>query len=259
MSDPGIRRSVSESFSSLDRDEYISERLNEDGRVHISDLSQALNVSEMTIRRDLDRLAGIGRLRRVRGGAVAVGPEPFAQRYARQAGAKDAIADKLIDLIGDGGAVAMDASTTVQRLAHRLGEVRNLTVLTNGPDTFFALQSQPGVTAILTGGQYDHRTGSLVGPVALRSTQDLVLRHAFISSTGVDPRIGTTEQTLEDSEAKVALVDASRAVTLAVDHSKLGQHSVVRGLALERIDRLVTELDPADPRLDPYRDFCAIL
>lgn len=250
---------MSDSFSSIDRDRYITERLVEDGRVRISMLAEVLEVSEMTIRRDLERLAGDGHLRRVRGGAVAVGPEPFARRYARQAAAKDAIASKLFDLVGDGGAVAMDASTTVQRLARRLGEVRNLTVLTNGPDTFFALQSQAGVTAILTGGQYDERTGSLVGPIAIRSTTDLVLRQAFVSAAGIDPQIGTTEQTLEDAEAKRALIDSARGVTLAVDHTKLGQPSVVRGIGFDRIDRLVTELDPHDPRLDPYRDMCLIL
>ena len=125
------RRPLSESLSSADRDEHISQLLAIDGRVTITSLATALDVSEMTIRRDLDRLARDGRLRRVRGGAVAVGPEPFAQRYARQATEKGLIADKLMQLVGDGGAIAMDASSTIQRLAHRLSDVTNLTVLTN--------------------------------------------------------------------------------------------------------------------------------
>lgn len=253
------RRVVARSFPATDRDEHVFERLRSDGRVQIPVLAERLGVSEMTIRRDLDRLAGEGQLRRVRGGAVALGPEPFAQRYARQAAAKDIIARKLLELVGDGGAVALDASTTIQRLAHLLTDVTNLTALTNGPDTFFALQAQSGVTAILTGGQFDERTGGLVGPVAIRSTNDLVLRHAFISSTAVDPVIGTTEQTLEDSETKTALANASSKITLAVDHSKLGQHSAARGLSFDRIDQLVTDLDPDDSRLDPYRNLCPIL
>jgi DeoR family transcriptional regulator, fructose operon transcriptional repressor len=253
------RRPLSESLSSADRDEHISKLLDTDGRVTITSLATALDVSEMTIRRDLDRLARDGRLRRVRGGAVAVGPEPFAQRYARQAAEKGLIADKLMELVGDGGAIAMDASSTIQRLAHRLSDVSNLTVLTNGPDTFFALQAQEGVIAILTGGQLDKRTGGLVGPIAVRSTQDLVLRHAFVSATALDPVLGSTEQTLEDAEAKSALAAASSSVVLAVDHTKLGRHATARCLGLHRVDVLVTDLDPGDARLDGYRDTCQII
>ena len=76
------------------------------------------------------------------------------------------IAEKLLDLVGTGGAIGIDASSTLQRLAARLGQARDLTVLTNGPDTFRALQDHPGVTALLTGGELDPRTGSLVGPLA---------------------------------------------------------------------------------------------
>ncbi len=164
-----------------------------------------------------------------------------------------------MELVGDGGAIAMDASSTIQRLAHRLSDVSNLTVLTNGPDTFFALQAQEGVIAILTGGQLDKRTGGLVGPIAVRSTQDLVLRHAFVSATALDPVLGSTEQTLEDAEAKSALAAASSSVVLAVDHTKLGRHATARCLGLHRVDVLVTDLDPGDARLDGYRETCQII
>jgi len=70
---------------------------------------------------------------------------------------------------GTGGAIGIDASSTLQRLAGRLGAVRDLTVLTNGPETFRALQEHAGITALLTGGELDTRTGSLVGPLAARA------------------------------------------------------------------------------------------
>lgn len=259
MSSISRRRVVTESFSSAERDTEILDRLVRDGRAEIAELSCALQVSEMTIRRDLDRLAQDGHLRRVRGGAVAVGPAPSAQRYARNAAAKDLIAEKLLALVGDGGAIALDASTTIQRLANRLVDVGNVTALTNGPETFFALQKQSGVTAILTGGQLDERTGGLVGPIALRATREVVFRTAFLSAAALSSTFGTTEQTLEDCEVKLAIADASAKVTLAVDHTKLGQNAAIRGLAIDRVDLLVTDLDPGDSRLDPYRDFFPIL
>lgn len=246
------------SIDAVDRLQRIQAHLRAAGRVKVVELASELNVSEMTIRRDLEMLAEQGAVRRIRGGALSIGPQPFAERFGRQARAKDRIATKLAALVGDGGAIGLDASTTLQRLASHLQEVRDLTVITNGPDTFTALQGVPGVTALLTGGQLDPRTGSLVGPLATRTARDLLLRRLFVSATAVHPQHGTSETTLEDAEVKLALADVASEVVVAVDSSKLDQSAVARGIAPDRVHTLVTELDPSDSRLDPYRDHWTI-
>jgi len=177
------------SVDGLDRLDAIKARVQSDGRVRVVELASELDVSEMTIRRDLDLLAEQGVLQRVRGGARAVGPQPFAARYGQHARAKERIATKLLALVGDGGAIALDASTTVQRLARVMADVRDVTVLTNGPETFRSLQAAPGITPLLTGGQLDPRTGSLVGPLAVRSAHDLLLRRVFVSAAGLLPAL----------------------------------------------------------------------
>ena len=240
------------------RIETIRSRVLTDGRVRIADLAVELDVSEMTIRRDLDALVDQGAVRRVRGGALALGPEPFAERYGRQSEAKDRIADKLVALVGEGGAIGLDASTTMQRLAVRLRAERELTVLTNSPETFAVLGDHPGVTPLLTGGQLDRRTGSLVGPLAVASAGAVLLRRLFVSAAAVDAVVGSSEVTLEDAEAKSAMAAAAGQVVLAVDGGKLDQRAAARCLPLARIDVLVTDLDPADERLDPYRTSCEI-
>jgi DeoR family fructose operon transcriptional repressor len=242
------------SIDAVDRLEQIEQRVRTAGRVKVTELAVELAVSEMTIRRDLDMLAEQGIVQRIRGGAVAVGPQPFAERFSRQARAKDRIAAKLVELVGDGGAVGIDASSTLQRLAGHLGQVRELTVVTNGQDTFLALQDAPGVTVLLTGGQLDPRTGSLVGPMATRAAREVLLRRLFVSAAALHAQHGTSEATLEEAEVKLALADVAAEVVVAVDSSKFGQRAPARGLAPDRVDLLVTELDPADPRLDPYRD-----
>ncbi|HZM32762.1 MAG TPA: DeoR/GlpR family DNA-binding transcription regulator [Acidimicrobiales bacterium] len=242
------------SIEAAGRLEHIEHKVRTAGRVKVTELATELDVSEMTIRRDLDVLAEQGMIQRIRGGAVAVGPQPFAQRFSRQARAKDRIAAKLADLVGDGGAVGVDASSTLQRLAGHLGRPRELTVVTNGQDTFQALQDAPGVTVLLTGGQLDRRTGSLVGPLATRTAREVLLRRLFVSAAAVHPRLGTSEATLEEAEVKLALADVAGEVVVAVDSSKLGQAAPARGLPPERVDLLVTELDPSDPALDAYRD-----
>jgi DeoR/GlpR family transcriptional regulator of sugar metabolism len=245
------------SVDAVERLKRIEERVRAEGIVRVGVLADQLDVSEMTIRRDLDMLAEQGVVRRIRGGAVGVGPEPFTDRFTRQVKAKDRIAGKLRELVGEGGAIGIDASTTLQRLTGYLDNVRELTVVTNGPETFAALQDLPPVTALLTGGQLDQRTGSLVGPIATRSARSL-LRRLFVSAAAVDPVHGTSEATLEDAEAKLALADVAADVVVAADSSKLGLRAAAHALHPERVRLLVTELDPDDPRLDPFRDLWEI-
>jgi DeoR/GlpR family transcriptional regulator of sugar metabolism len=240
-------------LEAIARHDVIRGLLETDGLVRVTELATRFEVSEMTIRRDLDLIVDEGAARRVRGGAVAVGPQSFETRFRQNAVAKSKLAEKLLDLVGVGGAIALDASSTLQRLAARLGSARDLTVVTNGPDTFSALNEHAGVTALLTGGALDRRTGSLVGPLAARAARDLLLRRLFVSAAAVDPEVGTSEMTLEEAEIKLALAECASEVILAVDASKLGRRAPARGFALERIDVLVTELDADDKRLDPYR------
>jgi DeoR family fructose operon transcriptional repressor len=195
-----------------------------------------------------------GIAQRVRGGAVATGPQEFATRFRQNARAKAKVADKLLALVGTGGAIGIDASSTLQRLATRLGEARDLTVLTNGPDTFRTLQEHAGVTALLTGGALDPRTGSLVGPLAARAADDVMLRRLFVSGAALDPALGSSESTLEEADVKLALSRSAAEVVLAVTSSKLGHRAPARAFPLDRVDLLVTELDPSDARLDPYRE-----
>lgn len=243
---------------SIERLDLIKQRLDVDGRVHVVGLAAELDVSEMTIRRDLDLLADQGVVHRVRGGAVAIGPQPFAARAEQHARAKSRIADKLVDLVGTGGAIGIDASSTLQRLASRLAPARDLTVLTNGLDTFRSLQEHAGVTALLSGGALDESTGSLVGPLATRSANDVMLRRLFVSASAVDPDLGSSESTLLDAEMKLALAGASTEVILAVDSSKLGHRAPARCFGWDQVALLVTDIDPADQRLDAYRDRVAI-
>ncbi len=243
----------------VERLDVLRRRLEADGRLVVADVAADLDVSDMTIRRDLEVLVDEGVARRVRGGAVAIGPQQFTARTRQHARAKARIAEKLLDLVGSGGAIGVDASSTVQRLAGRLHDARDLTVLTNGPDTFRVLHDQPGVTALLTGGELDARTGSLVGPLAARAAHDVLLRRLFVSAAALDPELGSSEATLEEADVKLALAGSAGEVVLAVDASKLGHRAPARAFPLERIDVLVTELDPSDSRLDGFRGMVRVV
>ncbi|HEX6487357.1 MAG TPA: DeoR/GlpR family DNA-binding transcription regulator [Candidatus Dormibacteraeota bacterium] len=238
---------------------WLRQRLHERGRIAVGQAAGELRVSEMTVRRDLRTLEELGWARRVRGGALPVGPAQLSDRQRRRARAKGVIATKLAGLVPDLGAVALDASSTVLRLATALPPIRSLDVITNSLGTFESLQGQPGVRAMLTGGTRDARTGSLVGPLAVASARRLATARFFMSAAAVDQALGPCEASLEEVEVKLALAEVSAEVVLAVDSSKLNSRAVAPSLGWEQISLLVTELDPSDRRLEHYRQVVQVV
>jgi DeoR family fructose operon transcriptional repressor len=251
--------SLDGSLAAEDRRRVLLDLLRESGRVDITWAAGQLGVHHMTIRRDLKGLEREGSARLVRGGAIFVGPEEFEIRQSKALSAKRRIAAKLAPLVRTGESVAIDASTTLFALVEDLPAVDHLLVVTCGIPAFQALQPRTGVRVFLSGGEVDRRTGSLVGPVAQRTLESFSFSCGFLSATALDPELGTMEPTVEEAEMKQALVRASQQVVLAVDSTKLSQRSAVRALSLDQIQTVVTELDPADSRLDPYRDRVLLL
>jgi DeoR family fructose operon transcriptional repressor len=241
-----------------ERLDWLRDRLETDGTVQLRDAAQELGVSEMTIRRDLQELEGLGVVRRVRGGAVATGPSPFGERRRQHARAKAKIASKLLPMVPLAGAIALDASSTMLRLASVLEGAQDLIVMTNGLETFDALQGKPGVHAILTGGAHDPRTGSLIGPMATRAAAGLHVNVFFLSAAAVTSDDGASEATLDEAQVKQAFAHTANRVVLAVDGSKLDQRSLAAGLAWDQVDSLVTDLGPDSPRLKAYRALAAL-
>ena len=236
----------------------VRDIVTEQGAVRIRQLAEDFGVSEMTIRRDLIELEILGHARRVRGGAVAIGSQLFHQRHSHNARAKARIADKLRLLVPSSGILAFDASSTVHRLASTLDCPRDLSIITNGLDTFAVLCEIPGVTSTLTGGTREPRTGSLVGPIAVR-VAEMYLYDTFIcSASALESNLGSSEASQSESEVKRALGKISKQVILAVDHTKLDTRAQARTFQLDEISLLVTDLDPTDGRLDAYRDLVRI-
>ena len=231
----------------------LSELLRVEGSLSIERASQTFGVHPMTIRRDMHELEEEGIARRVRGGVVFVGPEDFHHRQGKNLAAKRKIAEKLLPLVQGCAAVALDASTTIFQLAREIRDASQLTVVTNGLAAFESLQLRPGVRVYLTGGESEAQNVSLMGPLAVAAISSFVLDACFISTSSLDPMIGSSELTMGEVEVKRAMATASRQVVLAADSSKINSKAMARSLPMSRVDVLATELDPDDPRLDPFR------
>ncbi|GAB3601506.1 DeoR/GlpR family DNA-binding transcription regulator [Microbacterium tumbae] len=240
------------SLAAEERWSWLLAQLQESKAISLSDAAQALDVSEMTVRRDLTAMEERGIARRVRGGAVYAGPVSFQGRERSHVEEKAVIAEKLLPLVPTGGVIAMDSSTTMNRLAQVVVGAEDLTIVTNGLLTFQALQDRPGVTAILTGGESDRRSDSLVGPVATAFLENMRFSAFFASAAAVDER-ASYEDTLEEAEVKRAFARSSARVVLGVHSEKLDDVATAAAVLLDRIGVLATELSPESADLAAYR------
>jgi len=240
---------------SVERRDFLIARLERDGALRLDSIASELGVSVMTVRRDLLGLETEGLVRRVRGGAVpAMLPQSFRERMASHGAMKTLIAHKAKEFVPATGAVALDASSTSAALIALIEGGEGLVVATNSVENANAARRRPGVRSILIGGDLDERTGSFVGPVAARAAQSLSYGCFFMSATAIDPDFGTSEVSLAEAQVKMDFARVASEVVLLVDSSKLGERAVGRGIDWYDIDLLVTELDPPDARLDPYRE-----
>ncbi|MER3386573.1 MAG: DeoR/GlpR family DNA-binding transcription regulator [Microcella pacifica] len=224
-----------------------------DGALRLDLVAEELGVSAMTVRRDLDDLEAEGFARRVRGGAVApVLPRPFRDRMAIRYASKALIARKALDLVPLDGAVAFDASTTSGVLLEAVS-ARDLLVATNSIQNAATARRRGGVRSILIGGELDERTDSFVGTVACRSAAALAYTYFFTSAAAITPT-GSWEVSLEEAHVKEVLASRAEQTIVLLDSSKLGRSALAHGLDWSRIDVLVTDLEPQDERLAPYRE-----
>jgi DeoR/GlpR family transcriptional regulator of sugar metabolism len=233
----------------------ILDEIRRRGGVRVNELTRRLNVSDMTVRRDLDALARQGVVEKVHGGAVPVvqasSHEPgFEAKSGLEPGAKEAIAQAAAKLVTPGSALALSGGTTTYALAQRLLDVPDLTVVTNSvrvADVFHSASRHPGpsgregaATVVLTGGVRTP-SDSLVGPVADRAISTLHFDLLFLGVHGISVEAGLSTPNLAEAETNRQFVRSARRVIVIADHTKWGTVGLSSFASLEDVDTLVTD------------------
>jgi DeoR/GlpR family transcriptional regulator of sugar metabolism len=255
----GRARSVSDSQNNLlaeQRRALILDEVRRRGGVRVNELTRKLNVSDMTVRRDLDVLARQGVVEKVHGGAVPVVEasthEPgFEAKSALELNAKEDIARTAAVMAVPGSAIALSGGTTTFALAHHLLDVPDLTVVTNSvrvADVFHAAQPagstgahRPGAaTVVLTGGVRTP-SDSLVGPVADQAIRSLHFDVLFLGVHGISAEAGLSTPNLAEAETNRRFVRSARRVVVVADHTKWGTVGLSSFATLEQVDTLVTD------------------
>ncbi|AYJ50604.1 DeoR/GlpR family DNA-binding transcription regulator [Rhodococcus sp. P1Y] len=209
-----------------ERHAKITAALRSEGAVKVVELAELLDVSEMTIRRDLDVLDDRELLRKVHGGAIARGNRgvepPSTAKAARQHAEKVAIGNAALGAVEDGMTIAVSAGTTTLELARLLRGRASITVVTNSISIFQELTGhpdEPNPIVYLTGGS---RTPSdaLVGPIANAALDAFKVDAVFLGVHGFDIESGLTSPNMAEAETNRRLIATSRRLFVLADNTK---------------------------------------
>lgn len=213
----------------------------------VRELKEAFGLSEVSIRRDLDFLAGQGLLQRVRGGARAstrMTGSVFEARLLRHTTAKRAIAAEVAKLISPGETVLLDSGTTVLEVARALStelrETGGLTVLTRSLAIAYELRGARNLRLIVLGGVYANDFDSFAGSQVERALEDIRVDRLVIGADGIDQG-GLTTDNVREAPLFRQMSQAAELVIVAADASKAGSRHVQSILRFDEIDVFVTD------------------
>lgn len=224
----------------------------ENGSVSVRQVVSALGVSEMTVRRDFDELAGTGKVARVHGGirsishasAPAYSERSYSDKLALHVPQKSAIGQAAAHLIEEHDTIFIGSGSTCNAIAASLPST-TLRVVTNSLLVFNTLAPQENVELCMVSGCHRQRSASIVGPIAEEMVATLGIDKCFIGANGVMGSVASTSN-IEEARLQSLAYSRSAARYLVADSSKLGQMDFYNFYNLDRLDALITD-DAATP------------
>lgn len=231
------------------RQERVLAALRRDGIVSIRSLAATLDVSHMTIRRDISQLEADGKVIGVKGGVRLVesdagghgAPLDHAARVGLELPRKRVIAKAAARQVEDGSVIYLDAGTTSHCMVPLLAEVKELTVVTNDFLIAASLFRMPAIAVIHTGGNVDPAAGCAQGMLAAETVSRLNIDTYFISTAGWSIAKGVSSPSSDKALLKEAVYAASTRSVLVADSTKYGASSMVKVFALDRLDLVITD------------------
>jgi DeoR/GlpR family transcriptional regulator of sugar metabolism len=236
------------------RRELILEAVRTGRGAGVVELAQSLDVSEMTVRRDLAHLAGERKLTRVRGGAVSQREEPpFAEIAVERLAEKERVGRAAAALVRDGQAVMIDIGTTTLQLARHL-HGRDLTVITSNLAAIEELLPDESIELVVLGGAVRRNYRSLVGVLAEDALRQLHADVSFLGASGIRDDLAVMDTTMVEVPIKRGMIAAARQVVLLADAMKFSMGGVVRICGPDELDVVVTDAGEDEPGVAALRD-----
>ncbi|WP_127902405.1 DeoR/GlpR family DNA-binding transcription regulator [Solirhodobacter olei] len=223
----------------------ILDWLQEEGSARVRDLSEAFQVSEATIRQDLERLENDGHILREHGGAyLKTVPQQvgtMSLQHMENMEKKRKIGARAAALVRDGETIILDSGSTTTEVAHCLLDRQELTVITNALNIALMLGGVPGYSVHMPGGQFKAPTLSLSGEKSVEFFDDIFAGKLFLATGGVSFDAGLTLPSLADLRLKQAMIESASHVYLVADSTKIDRTSFARLGALDLVQTFITD------------------
>jgi DeoR family transcriptional regulator of aga operon len=228
-----------------ERRQHVLAMISRDGRVLVSELSEALGMSRITIRKDLAYLEERGLLQRTHGGALA--PHSGAlldptlnEKEQQNLQEKQLIAEAAVKLVSERQCVMLDSGSTTTMIARALRSFSSLTVITNAVNIAGEL-TNTNFEVMLTGGMLRRNSYSLVGPLAEDTLRDIHADVLFLGVDGFDPAVGIMTPNMLESRVNRAMVRVSRKVVAVCDSTKFSRRSLALIVPSSAVHTVITD------------------
>ena len=237
-----------------ERQAYILHQVNVHNKVLSSTLCQDINVSEDTIRRDLQDLAEEGKVIKVHGGALSHSfnnvSYPSAKVYSYPQ--KKTIAQKAIGLINDGMFILTSGGTTIIELARCLPPQLKATFISGSIPAVLEYMNHPNIDVILIGDKVSKNSKITVGGEAIARIKQLKVDLCLLGVNAIDIQHGVTDNDWDVVQIKKAMIESSKKVICLSIAEKINSVQPLQVCSIKNIDILITELPPNDSSLQPY-------
>jgi DeoR/GlpR family transcriptional regulator of sugar metabolism len=237
-----------------ERQAFILHQVNLHNKVLSTELSQNIQVSEDTIRRDLQELAEEKKIIKVHGGALSnsfyLGPDYTEPLYSLPQ--KRIIAKKAASLIKNGMFVLTGGGTTIIELAKLLPQQLNATFITGSIPVVMEYMKHPSIDVIVIGDKISKNSKISIGPEAIFKIKQLKADLCFMGINAIDTSHGISDNDWDVVQIKKAMVEAAQKVVCLTISEKINTLCPIKVCDISNIDVLITELPPDDPLLEPY-------
>ena len=220
----------------------LIEIVNSNKRIEVSKLAEILNVSQVTIRKDLGMLEEKGLLRREHGYAVISSSDDINSRLAFNYEIKRKIAQLASKLVSNGETVMIESGSCCALLAEELAyNKRDITIVTNSVFIASYIRKAPFAKVILLGGDYQKESQVLVGPLAKKGAEDFFVDKLFVGTDGYNSKIGFTGKDLMRTETVKAMGKNANKIIVLTESSKFHQQGVVAQFKTEEVNYVLTD------------------
>lgn len=228
-----------------DRHNQILDKLKKEGSVNVLDLCEEMDVSSVTIRKDLQLLEDKNLLFRTHGGATLSNPyiadRPVNEKFGLQTDEKERIGSAAAAMIEQDDCILVASGTTVQYFAKKISAVGHLTVVTSALNVALELIHHPGIEVIQLGGIMRKTSSSVTGVYAEKALEDFSCSKLFLGVDGIDPEFGLTTSNMMEAQLNRKMIAAAQKTIILADSSKFGKRGFGRICGMDEIEQVITD------------------